>query len=109
MAPLWLLPLLLTPSADPAPALTLELVEAKPLPALTRQFQQTEGWTGGDGASSVPLGPERTLWLFADTWIGKIEGGRRVSPRMVNNTAAWQSLQDEKAPLRFFWDRSGKE
>jgi hypothetical protein len=90
---------------SPAP-FTLEW--AKPLPALTQRFQQTEGWTGGDGASSIPLNSKRTLWLFADSWIGKIENGRRVGPRMVNNAAAWQDLGPEPAQLRFFWDNRDK-
>lgn len=100
---------LLVFAADPGPAPPFEVQSAKPAPALTQQFQRTEGWTGGDGANSIPLGPDRVLWLFSDSWIGKIESGRRVAPRMINNAAAWQSLKDEKTPLRFFWNQSGKE
>jgi hypothetical protein len=91
-----------------AEASPLELVESKPLPALTKKFQQTDGWTGGDGAQSIPLGNDRTLWLFADTWIGKIDNGKRVGARMVNNTFAWQSLQKADEPLHFFWGKSDK-
>jgi hypothetical protein len=101
--------LLLACAADPAPPVPFEVVSAKPAPALTQQFQRTDGWTGGDGASSIPLGPDRTLWLFADSWVGKIEGGRRVGARLINNAAAWQLLADGKEPLRFFLDQSGKE
>jgi hypothetical protein len=86
----------------------LEVVEAKPLPALTKKFAQTDGWTGGDGAQSIPLGNNRTLWLFADTWIGKIENGKRVKSRMINNTAAWQSLSKPDEPWRFFWTKADK-
>ena len=35
------------------------------------RFQQSDGWIGGDGAYSVAVTPERTLWLFSDTWVGK--------------------------------------
>jgi Domain of unknown function (DUF4185) len=89
-------------------AAPLELVEAKPLPALTKRFHQTDGWTGGDGAQSFVLGPDRTLWLFADSWIGKIENGKRVGSRMINNTAAWQSLKKPDEPMRFFWAKADK-
>src|SRR5262245_38438303 len=82
---------------------------ARPLPALTAKFSRTEGWTGSDGAYSIPLGPKRTLWLFGDTWIGRVENGKRTNSRMINNSAAWQELGDSQAPLRFFWDESGKE
>ncbi len=84
----------------------LELVEARPLPSLTKRFALTDGWTGGDGAQSIQLSKDRTLWLFADTWIGKIEDGKRVKSRMVNNTFAWQSLNKPDEPLRFFWAKN---
>jgi hypothetical protein len=103
-----LLPVLFLATAAPAPP-PFEVESAAPLPALTRQFERTDGWTGADGAYSLPLGPRRTLWLFADTWVGKVEGGKRVGPRMVNNTAAWQDLGDERAPLRFFWGGTARE
>jgi hypothetical protein len=99
--------LLLSAQARPA-APPFELVSAEALPALTGRFRRTEGWTGGDGAYSVPLGPRRTLWPFADSWVGKVEGGRRVGARMVNNAAAWQSLGGKDEPLRFFWGAQGK-
>jgi hypothetical protein len=81
-----------------------KVVSAEALPALTKRFRRTEGWTGADGAYSIPLSPRRTLWLFADTWVGKIEAGRRAGARMVNNSAAWQDTKNPKVPLRFFWD-----
>ncbi len=81
----------------------LEVVSAKPLEALSGRFRQSSGWTGGDGAASIPLGSGRTLWTFGDSFIGRIEDGRRIDSRLVNNTFAWQSLDDPKAPLRFFW------
>lgn len=87
------------------PAIAVE--SAKPLPELTRKLEQTRGWTGGDGAASVRLSDKRALWLFADTWIGKIENGRRKEMRMVNNTAAWHDL-DGEGKMQFFWDASGK-
>lgn len=95
-------------AADPAPA-PFDVASAKPLPALTQRFQQTEGWTGGDVATSVPLSKDRTLWLFGDSFIGKVESGKRVGAQMINNAVAWQSLKEEKEPLHYFWDSSGKE
>ena len=100
---------LLALMAQPAPSVPFEVMSAKPASALTQQFQQAEGWTGGDVAYSIPLGPDRTLWLFGDSFIGRIESGRRVAARMIHNAVAWQSLKEHKTPLRFFWDQSGKE
>src|SRR6266851_3741355 len=93
--------LLLTLGQPPVePPIALE--SAKPHPAFTRQFVRTDGWTGADGAVSIPLSATRTLWLFGDTFIGRVEAGKRVAPKMINNTAAWQDLTGDK-PMRFFW------
>jgi len=44
---------------------------------------------GGDGAASCPLPGDRTLWLFGDSWIARIENGRYgPGAAMVNNVAA---------------------
>jgi Domain of unknown function (DUF4185) len=91
------------------PPTPFTIESARALPALTAKFTRAEGWTGSDGAYSIPLSPKRTLWLFGDTWIGKVENGKRTKSRMINNTAAWQDLGDSQAPMRFFWDDSGKE
>src|SRR5262245_56405241 len=66
--------------------------EPNPLPKFTAEpddemnalFQRREGWTGADGNYSVPLGQGKTLWLFSDTWVGKIESGKRVDATIVN-------------------------
>jgi hypothetical protein len=87
-------------AAAPPP---FEVVDGKPAPAWSASFRQTEGWTGGDVAYSIVLGRERTLWIFADTFIGGVENGRRAGARMINNSFAWQSLRDRQAPWQFFW------
>ena len=99
--------LMMVLAAEPEP-FGFDVTAARPAPALTQRFQQTEGWTGGDVATSIPLGKDRTLWLFGDSFIGKIDAGKRVDARMINNAFAWESLKEEKEPLRFFWDQSGK-
>jgi hypothetical protein len=63
---------------------------AAPAADLDALFQQTDGWIGGDGAYSVALSPKRTLWLFSDTWVGKIRHGRRTDATIVNNTVGVQ-------------------
>jgi hypothetical protein len=99
---LWLIGLTAAVGQQP-----LELEKATTRPDITKWFTREDGWTGGDGAYSVRLGPDRLLWLFGDSWIGKIENGRRKDARMVNNAVALQSLRDPRAPLRFFWGRDG--
>jgi hypothetical protein len=100
------LPLFLFALGQPTAEPPIVLESAKPYPALTRQFVRTDGWTGADGAVTIPLSATRTLWLFGDTFIGRVEAGKRVAPKMVNNTAAWQDLTGDKA-MRFFWGSVG--
>jgi hypothetical protein len=52
--------LILLVAADPAPAPPFDVVSAKAAPKLTQRFAQTEGWTGGDVAQSIPLTPARS-------------------------------------------------
>lgn len=95
--------LLLILAADAPPP--VDVLSARPAAAVSDLFRRSTGWTGGDVAYSIPLGPDRTLWLFGDSFIGGVESGRRVGARMINNAAAWQSLRG--APMMtYFWDRS---
>ena len=69
-------------------------------PELDALFQSTNGWTGADGAFSIPLSTNRTLWLFSDTWVGSVSGGKRHQPVMINNSIALQ--QHGSAPEFFY-------
>ncbi|HXS67990.1 MAG TPA: DUF4185 domain-containing protein [Candidatus Polarisedimenticolia bacterium] len=73
----------------------------RPAPGMNALFQQTNGWVGGDGAYSVPLTREKTLWLFSDTWVGNVRDGRRTNVTMVNNTLALQEGRGAKAKMEF--------
>jgi len=77
------------PSLLPAagPPVVRSAAPARDLDAL---FQSTDGWIGADGAYSVAVSPKRTLWLFSDTWVGKIRDGRRTDATMVNNSVGVQ-------------------
>jgi hypothetical protein len=63
---------------------------ATPAPELDALFQRESGWTGADGSFSVPLSPDTTLWLFGDTWVGEIKGGKRTNTTLINNSVALQ-------------------
>lgn len=51
------------------------------------------GWTGGDGAYSVPLPDGRTVWMFSDTFLGPVnpDGSRPRSAPLVNNSFVVES------------------
>lgn len=77
-------------------------------PALERMFRHKKGWIGGDAADSVPLGKDRVLWLFGDSFLGRIQGGRRMIDAMVRNTVAiQQGLKPENARITFYHGTAG--
>jgi hypothetical protein len=59
-------------------------------PDLDALFERADDWIGADGAYSVVFSPKRTLWLFSDTWVGKIQDGRRTDATIVNNSVGVQ-------------------
>src|SRR5262245_33093157 len=81
---------------------------AEPDEQMNALFQRREGWIGADGNYSVPLGQRRTLWLFSDTWVGKIDNGKRVEATIVNNSAAVQEGISKEAKVGFFVRRDAE-
>jgi hypothetical protein len=75
--------------------------KAEAMPAMDKLFQPTDGWIGGDGAHSIALTNERTLWLFSDTWVGKVRNGKRTDATMVNNTLALQEGRGANSKVEF--------
>src|SRR6185436_11963946 len=93
-------------SAD-APAITFKAGVAAP--DLDALFQRKEGWIGGDGAYSVSLSAEKTLWLFSDTWLGKITDNKRKPTTMINNSVGVQTGRGAEAKIEYFMrDTGGK-
>jgi Domain of unknown function (DUF4185) len=64
-------------------------------PEWNRMFQRTNGWIGADVAYSVPLGPDKTLWLFGDTFVGQVQDGKRKSAKMIHSSIAIQRFGEE--------------
>ncbi|GAB2896262.1 hypothetical protein GCM10027074_74720 [Streptomyces deserti] len=53
---------------------------------------RTDDWTGGDGTHSLRLPDGRILWLFSDTYLGRVHG----PPNPAGESYAWR---DTTAPL----------
>ncbi len=72
---------------------------------------RANGWLGSDVGESIVLSDKKTLWLFGDTFIGRLTNGVRVAGApMINSTIG---LQDRaKAPpdcMTFYWkEKDGK-
>ena len=61
---------------------TVPLYHASAWPEADRLFRCKLRWIGGDGAYTIDLGSERTLWLFADSVVDPEASGRaQVPPR----------------------------
>jgi hypothetical protein len=104
------------------PANPFTLVSSEPFPALANKLKGTEGFVGGDSAYSIKLAPNKSLWLFGDSFIGKIIGGKRSDCKMVRNAIALDDQSKSgnrptfydplpaffKAPPKnFFWPGDG--
>lgn len=78
-----------------------------PAPEWDRSFQNTNGWAGADVAFSIPITTNKSVWLFGDTWIGKVIGGKRLDCRMIHSSIA---IQQHGQPPRFFYpvDKEGR-
>jgi hypothetical protein len=73
---------------------------AAPAPDWDQRFQRSNGWLGADVAYSIPLGANKTLWLFGDTFVGQVSNGKRIKPRMIHSSIAIQQIGGE--PQYFF-------
>src|SRR4051812_44097457 len=89
----WIILFLAVPVLLGATPNALSDLKLTPDAKMNALFEQREGWIGADGDYSVPLGPNRTLWLFSDTWVGKIQNGKRADATIVNNSAAIQEAR----------------
>ncbi len=84
----------------------------QPLPHLTpaaeRIFHTDPRWLGGDGAISVDLGDDRTLWLFGDSFVDPFAPYARRDAAFPRNTIAVQQGGDPlTAQMTFVWRSDG--
>jgi len=95
-----------TPVA-PLPSEAIQKISAAAWPEADALFRQDPDWLGGDGAFSIDLGGERTLWLFGDSLIAKTETRERRESDMVRNTVAIQTGSNPStASIEFYWRTS---
>lgn len=63
----------------------------------SEMFYRSDWWLGGDAATTIPLGPGKTLWLFGDTYVARGGGRDRTQAAMVNNSIAVQVGPDPRS------------
>ena len=76
------------------------LTEAQCLPS----FPDKDGWYGGDGAYSIALDKERTLWLFGDTFVAGEQGKKdRIGMDVVMGTTLAISTCGENGQFKIHY------
>jgi hypothetical protein len=79
-------------------------VTASGWPEADALFHADPRWLGADGAYTVDLGGDRTLWLFGDTFLAREPGGSAADAFFLRNTVAVQTGRDPSdALMAFFW------
>lgn len=73
---------------------------AAPWPEADELFRRDDRWLGSDDAYSVPLGGDRTLWLFGDTFLGPRSTGRAAAGFVANTVAVQTGLDPATAALQ---------
>jgi len=68
-------------------------------------FPYEQGWLGADGAYSIPLVADKSLWLFGDTFVGNPAATLRAhSTAMVRNSIGISTCEPEKpCTIRYYW------
>lgn len=76
-------------------------------PEADQLFRQDSSWVGADDAYSVALGGNRTLWLFADTFIDTTHRHSRKAAKLIRNSIAIQMGDNPaSAQIAFFWRKT---
>ena len=86
-------------------------VQAETIPQYDNLFARNMGWTGADGDYSIALSDNVTLWLYSDTWVGKVIENRHDNSMLINNSVGLQYGKDPStAKVKFFYklDKKGK-
>lgn len=77
-------------------------------PSTPTYFPYQQGWLGADGAYSVPLGENQSLWIFGDTFIGPSDATSRAqSTGLVHNSIAISTCSGQSCAWQYYWASMG--
>lgn len=96
-----LIPLLLLRTGSPQSTAPANTQQPSGLP----DFSYTQGWLGADDAYSIPLGANKSLWLFGDTFVGNKTTEQRSQAKTMARNSIGISVctSDENCTMRYFW------
>jgi hypothetical protein len=67
-------------------------------------FPCQQGWLGADGAYSVSLENGRSLWIFADTFVGGATASSRTQATgFIHNSIAISTCSTQSCSYQYFW------
>jgi hypothetical protein len=73
-------------------------------------FRRDPRWRGSDDAYSIPLGDERFLWMFGDTFVAREPGDSRKTCAFIRNSIGIQQGKDPStAAISFHWSAEGSQ
>jgi len=77
-------------------------------PTSSGYFPYQQGWLGADGAYSVPIGAGKSLWFFADTFVGAAGATSRTQATgFVHNTTAISTCSGSSCTFQYYWPGMG--
>jgi len=77
-------------------------------PASSGNFPYQQGWLGADGAYSIPIGTNQSLWIFADTFVGASSATSRTqSTGFIHNTIAISTCSGTNCTWQYYWPGMG--
>lgn len=70
-------------------------------------FSYTQGWLGADDAYSVPIGPNKSVWLFGDTFVANSHTRLRSQYKVMVRNSVGVSVCEPSASctMRYFWQK----
>lgn len=76
-------------------------------PAPLPDFAYTQGWLGADDAYSIPIGKNRSVWLFGDTFVANSDVKQRSRYKtMVRNSVGISICKTgESCTINYFWQK----
>jgi len=71
-------------------------------------FPYQQGWLGADGAYSIPIATNQSLWIFADTFVGPSTATSRTQANgFIHNSTAISTCSSGKCSFQYYWPGMG--
>ncbi|MGC2638671.1 MAG: hypothetical protein WA294_15925 [Acidobacteriaceae bacterium] len=77
-------------------------------PQSSGYFPYQQGWLGADGAYSIRLAANQSLWIFADTFVGPSTATSRTQANgFIHNSIALSTCSSGNCSFQYYWPGMG--